>query len=833
MSKNWVRNLVGGAVLSIVVSVGYVTTVNAAANIDTSPMLPDYTYAHHDGSFTQANCEYANGYPATYAATRNAAGVLANSFVRQTSNDWYAPYCSVIGMTPGADSTLFAYQIKYTPQGFNKRLIAQKNNTMTWEVHPEACVGADAPNNLATIAYPTLGYDNTLYFIAYAPSGCAQPTNKLYAVNAADGQNRFEPISLESGDPGGSAQFDHIFPTANGFAVLDGKQIKQFDRYGKSLPIVTKTMAPDSGQHIIDAVGDNTGRIYVRINENEIVQGASTGSGDNCLGIASILYINDDASCHVIDSGQAYKVSAMKVAPDGLVTIGGSNTGPNTDDDVLVKYSLTGTQAYSVDLNQGFSQYNNVYSYIPQVDGAGNAYVASKVQNYYATVKDIALRKITPSGVVTMLFNTDTLNTPNGKKYATLNRLGLYNGGVQLTLCQYPNYISNTSCSQTGTSATNIFDNGNSDQYPRNEVLADIHSAADTDYDHDGLSFDAEQAQGTLDTNPDTDNDGLNDLIESTSNPLRQETFCNNAQTQCAYPNPLQKDIFIETDYVTKPGDNNGNGYYTSQPTKNQLAPIVHAFAAKNIKVHFDTGYLPLGNDDKAGPNDDIGNYGGGNSVPYYGRDKVPLTDENEINNAVSLLDYKRGDSQKNRISQYSHNYRYGVWRYLLLANKITDGGCSDGVYGNTIAGDDDTLVAAGLAAECSAESDVDRDNLLSKIIMHELGHELCLSDTSNYILQSPGCVSEKIDKNDDALLHGNYLSLMHYAVLNAADSYVESIFPYVGQLQVGYSDGTHGAGDHDDWFAIQNRGISDFSKQKVYMYIFNDPTAPCGVVCY
>lgn len=77
--------------------------------------------------------------------------------------------------------------------------------------------------------------------------------------------------------------------------------------------------------------------------------------------------------------------------------------------------------------------------------------------------------------------------------------------------------------------------------YPTGYAGPIVPDALAIDSDGDGLSLALEIKQGTLDTNVDTDGDGISDYQESQWYPDRDEVFCNRNTTPytCAYPDPI------------------------------------------------------------------------------------------------------------------------------------------------------------------------------------------------------------------------------------------------------------------------------------------------------
>lgn len=281
-------------------------------------------------------------------------------------------------------------------------------------------------------------------------------------------------------------------------------------------------------------------------------------------------------------------------------------------------------------------------------------------------------------------------------------------------------------------------------------------SSTSTDTDGDGLNLGQELIQGTSDLIADTDRDGLSDYIESTSYPDRYDVFCGSS---CAYPNPTMKDLYVEIDWME-------NGSFSTKPTSGDLAGAALAYGNKGVKVHFDTG-----------------NFGGGNEVDYANVVKGEPDDT-----VRDFYDYKLGGDGMS--AQFSSD-RYHIWRYMLSADEITNHDNETDLLGLGIPGDDDTLLAYGsLSASYSGSALEDETG---QTIIHEIGHNLCLSSAVAYIGQDSSCVYEHIDS---ASAPATYASAMKY---NGT----------VLDLSTGINISS---GDHDDWSAVLNKGFDDFN---------------------
>lgn len=109
----------------------------------------------------------------------------------------------------------------------------------------------------------------------------------------------------------------------------------------------------------------------------------------------------------------------------------------------------------------------------------------------------------------------------------------------------------------------------------------------------------------------DLDKDGLSDYVESPNYPNRNTIFC--GISQCAYPDPAKKDVYLEIDWMK-----NGSNVY--KPSSTQVELVEDMFDAKDINLHVDTGQ-----------------FGGGNELATY-TENLPNTDKT---GEVDAGDYK------------------------------------------------------------------------------------------------------------------------------------------------------------------------------------------------
>lgn len=279
------------------------------------------------------------------------------------------------------------------------------------------------------------------------------------------------------------------------------------------------------------------------------------------------------------------------------------------------------------------------------------------------------------------------------------------------------------------------------------------------DMDDDGLNETQEQVQGTLDSSKDTDGDGLDDYIESRWYPDRTSIFCGSL---CAYPSPIEKDVYIEVDWMNSPSD----GSY--QPSNAQLNQVISAFEDRGINVHFDTGQ-----------------YGGGNELSSY-EGILPFAQDS---NNFDFYDYKNGTTTTN-INFDSDRER--IWHYMISGHQYAENTGSSGV---SYAGDDDFFVSYGLIKDSqSSFGYTSLDTAIAGTIIHELGHNLCLTNASVYGGQAAECMYGGIDN------------------VSASSDYESSMNYSYQMFMVDYSNGINGVpNDHNDWYAV-DVGMKDFS---------------------
>ncbi len=276
-----------------------------------------------------------------------------------------------------------------------------------------------------------------------------------------------------------------------------------------------------------------------------------------------------------------------------------------------------------------------------------------------------------------------------------------------------------------------------------------------SDTDGDLLAKGYEVAQGTSDNDTDTDGDGIDDFKESVWYGDRADVFC--GSSECTYPDPIRKDLYVEVDWMKNPSTNE-----SYKPTATQLTSVVNAYLTHGIHAHFDTGQ-----------------YGGGNELPTYVSELEFVPDSED----PDFFNIKNGDGVSD--PNFS-SMRRGVWHYMITGYKTYVKG-TNASTGASYPGDDDALIAIGRVKELVPTG---QDTAIAGTIMHELGHNLCLSDDA-YTGQDSSCLFSGVDTHAG----NDYLSSMNY------DKQLS---------MVDYSEGTSGVSDHDDWSAVLV-GMDDF----------------------
>jgi hypothetical protein len=296
-----------------------------------------------------------------------------------------------------------------------------------------------------------------------------------------------------------------------------------------------------------------------------------------------------------------------------------------------------------------------------------------------------------------------------------------------------------------------------------------------TDNDGDGLTAAFELTQGSSDSVADSDGDGLSDYIESVLFEDRDDVFCG---TECAYPIPYIKDLYYEIDWMD-------DGTTAYKPSSTQLGLVKDMFANHGILFHADTGQ-----------------YGGGNELDVY--EHYLLTNPTSL--ILDYSDYKNGSEEMFVEANFSSD-RESIWRYMISGNAMQAPNASIATTGWATELGSDAFIAYGVIVNMDNLVDVDR--AVAGTIAHEIGHNLCLSNESIWEETPSGCAYDGIDNDDDQDSEynlSNYESVMNYLYQTSQEDADSDDLEIVD-----FSDGTHGAGDHDDWSAIMN-GIGKFS---------------------
>ncbi|MBL8159686.1 hypothetical protein JNJ66_04465 [Candidatus Saccharibacteria bacterium] len=791
--------------------------------------VPSALYAHLDGNISAASCNlgpYYDNY--TYLKTLTPEDTPTNNIVSSNhgSTTWSPVSCNESSIVAGTDGTTYVSEVRTISNHLEYRLAAYRNNAELWAIPLTACT-ATSPDYIAQgrAAHPTIGRDGTLYVMSLASSQCTSTDqdSRLYALSMLDGSVRANaqiaentvypstsPLVITSGgvailqntidyDSNNAPQTDHI--SVRYFNLNKTNTTYSFSE-NSPLNHDVSSQPYANRQGVAQITGDSTGQIYALLYPD-------THPYNNCTSDYEIAVLRQTANgpdlSYLANDDCNFKLGSMAITPDGgLVTLGGpDNSSASSLDDRIIKFSATGSVVFDINLNSTLvsAGYEQPYSSSsPIVDTNGAIYIVSNAELTASWPRDrhnIVRRFEATTGASTVVYSSTEVSGLDGntsERFVTTGRADIQNGTFYFVQCKSDYSNCNASQNISIIKATGV-DIGN--RYPQSEVL----QAYTVDGDNDELSLSQEVMQGTLDDKPDTDRDGLTDYVESNAYPDRHATFCNTSATpiSCATPHPNAKDIFVEIDWMTKV-ESNGQGYdyYPTQPSPSQLSLVGLAFHAKNIYTHFDIG--PHTTTNITTPGVEIGDFGGGQNLPYI-RD-LYLESENDLD--VDLYSYK------NELTPvyFDKSNRYGKWRYMISGSYLEDDD-DDNPSGIAYAGDDDAVIAYDLIKNDFFTQNVNWDNFdqqIAKLIMHELGHNLCLSPDSQqgqYAGQPLICASDKVHGYAGIYntlgLNGYYPSVMGYAYLQ--DFYTVP----------SYSNGTHGNEDHDDWTPVQY-GLDDFT---------------------
>ncbi|MBL8158885.1 hypothetical protein JNJ66_00325 [Candidatus Saccharibacteria bacterium] len=827
-------------------------------NVTSAQYIPNRISAHRDGSVTGSSCS-PSSYPWTYLKTYASNNQIVTGLEKANTSDWMGANCNDQGIATGHDNTVYMYENRYLNSSTERRLAAYKDDVLLWAKSFVGCNNSNS-NDLsqAELYYPTLGFDNTLYVFGFAQSDCtdSNKNNALYALDLANG-DIVSQAQVYAKSPINSSDSSLIVPMEDGVAFLDHEIIytngqpttdRKFMRYygwQDGLLVENTNRAYDisnvsysARQYVSQLAGDPEGNIYVQMYPD-------SQPYNNCTGSTEIVRLDQSQSSPALSRVPLddcnFMSTRMAITPDrGVVVLGGDGSGAGAYDDRMIKFSSSGSIVYDKNLNNlsgdGFN--NPFINSFPVVDANGTVIVVSAADSATAWPMDRYLIVRTfdnSSGNQTIIYKSsdDQILDPNAQdKFATISYIDVQDGTVYFLTCKsdYAYYCSGTQ----SVSLSKVNDSSLDDAYPRSELTNS------SDFDGDGVSVNGEASQGTSEHRIDSDNDGLNDLVESVYYTQRTAAFCkvvNSTPANCAYPDPIKKDIFIEIDWLYDSEEGR-----STLPSPNQLSKIGEAFAAKDIKVHFDIGDYTGNEDDEVSSSVQIGDFGGGNEVPYRALIQFDSSEDGALANVPDLIDYKKGNEDVYNItSQFNYGNRGNIWRYFLSAKvvNIPSNANDDPVHGKAVVGNDEAIIAYDMV-EANTLDSADFNRILPKVFAHELGHQLCLSGLSGtssntfYSEQIETCAFAGVDSDSAST---NYKSIMNYDILE--DNIYETVndpFPHTDRLlyplpAYSFSEGNNGSGDHDDWNSVLN-SVGDFAKDKDYYYLLPPINTPCRMEC-
>lgn len=474
-----------------------------------------------------------------------------------------------------------------------------------------------------------------------------------------------------------------------------------------------------------------------------------------------------------IASFGASSASAISVYDDALATVDNLKYGPiNNYQDVTSTY----TSLFS-DCNPSYlTSFQTALS-------SGNWLVKQQIGAYllspgvYQSTYEVEITWSESDNTAEVFFSEPDINFPYGRiglvdSYPPKTLTATFNwwsGQPQIQCWNGGNYLMSKPVDVDATSAPGgyhsaIFSNTFPVNYPEDYEGGLVPTIDfDADDDEDGVTLIQEMQQGTFDNNKDTDGDGISDLKESIWYEDRDDVFCDTTTPPytCAYPDPTSKDLYVEMDWMYDPIEDR-----PFKPKGIQLEKIEDAFDAKGIKFHADTGQ-----------------FGGGNELQSY-ENFLYMGDSPTT---ADFTDFKLGyDSHPANFN----TDREGVWHYMISGYGFAEDPTSSGI---AEVGGSESFISSGLIEDTFTYADL--DEALAGTMIHEIGHNLCLSDALVYVDQPSGCAHGGVDS--DSVAYVLYDSAMNYRY----------------QFEtIDYSDGSHGLNDHDDWSAVK-LGISEFTK--------------------
>lgn len=701
--------------------------------------------AHGNNAVTiSGSCTSCNSSTNVFSTKADGAASPNQTASMYDNDGWYAHNIDNDKVVSYDQTVFFVQEKSASPTKY--RIKAMRNGATLWTTSINASCSVytnSAPESLA------LGYDGNLYAIAN-DSNCSGGPVRIVSIDATNGSVRWTTSTILNG----LSYFYQLIPYANGVAFSNNSpSVMYFNYSGDALSSDTFTPAVATNDTVNGAISVAP--------DGRTILGAYHGSTN----VYRIFYKDlGNSTIHEVvttNTTQPY-VARVAVAPNGGFAIEYSDT-QNRTTKYLSYTDSSGNEIYSKTLSTDSS--GNVSDSFPMmaIDNTGNVLIERQITMSSSPYEQMAVvDSIDTTGAQTRVFNSEQSFGTSGLDIFTgsFSSQGIGNGKMYLRLCTLHNYSGSCSASATAIITVPV---SSSFDYPRSVMFAAVGAL---DSDNDGLTNSQEVAQNTSGFTKDTDSDGLSDFDESSSNPLRNILFCNADASYCEYPSPTSKDLYVEVDWMVKPGSNG----YSMKPAQTALDMVKNAYASHGITAHFDTGQL-----------------GGGNEIDYS-----PAIYFDSKAGARDFYDYKYG-TELVTFSQFTYA-RLGKFHYLVSGYQYVDPN-TDTVSTSTGAShpaDDDAFIAYRSIKDGYPTYDL--DTAVAGTIIHELGHNACLTNSNNgYAGQPASCAFAGVD----AFYGSSYPSAMNYDY----------------QLTtVNYSSGTNTSGDHNDWstLRIQDFNISD-----------------------
>jgi hypothetical protein len=520
-----------------------------------SPLPGAQIYAQSNNALStfrdSAGCDSSTVNPQIDFVTRSSG----NDYTTYNStNGWAIRSCARL-RTVSTDDTV--YYVEYSTSNATKRITAKKDSTIKWQYtfNVSGCNYATSINDLV------MGFDGNIYSSVSYTTNCGSSSNvKLISLSVANGNKRYES-ALPSSDSSvlASSTITHeLFPYSGGIAVLNNKLNIYYYSYGGTLDS-SKTFTPYINGVVPTPQSvsvDQTGRAYI------IAWSGST---------VKALYkdINSATVHELIPSVGSANAMNIYAAPNNTAVIRWRQNSQwgfsyfNSDD----------SQRYSLNLQYDGSESLASSSLFMGVDNSGNV-ITTRVMNS-GSQRLVYTDSFSPvSGTKTRLFNSDSyFNTSSSDQFAvsTFTADSIGENKIYLVMCNNISYTSSGYCRDIDSPKVVTIPSSTNYEYNRSNLL----NALNTDSDGDGLTVAQEALQNTSDNNIDSDNDGLRDDIESVNYTNRDFIFCNPSTGYCEYPTPDKKDLYIETDWMTKPA-NSGftSNTYSTKLSSSQISSI-------------------------------------------------------------------------------------------------------------------------------------------------------------------------------------------------------------------------------------------------------------------